>query len=166
MQIITCILIFSLVSFSCNKDKMKAGKVVEIYSLKSYQTVAGKCQVDPSVSALEDTAIIKNQDILEYSPTNYQFKLTDPAILQVKTFRDFTPFAVTVDKRVIYYGFFKPAISSSSCNHSITMDIDWITGNTISLKLGYPGPLPGVTIKDERNNPVLIGTLSNQGKIR
>jgi hypothetical protein len=62
MQIITCILIFSLISFSCNKDKMKAGKVVEIYSLKSYQTVAGKCQVDPSVSALEDTAIIKNQD--------------------------------------------------------------------------------------------------------
>jgi hypothetical protein len=61
--------------------------------------------------------------------------LKDLDIQKVKTFQDFTAFAVTVDKQVIYYGFFKPSISSSSCDHSITMDLDWTTGNKINLKL-------------------------------
>jgi hypothetical protein len=69
------------------------------------------------------------------SQSNYQFKLKDLDIQKVKTFQDFTAFAVTVDKQVIYYGFFKPSISSSSCDHSITMDLDWTTGNKINLKL-------------------------------
>jgi hypothetical protein len=145
---------------------VKAGETVEIYLFKTFQTVTGKCQIDASASLLQDKAAIKNQDILEYSQTNYQFKLTDPAIQRVKTFKDFTPFAVTVDKQVIYYGFFKPSISSSSCDNSITMDLDWTSGNKISLKLGYPGQLQGVTIDDERNNQKLITALKSQGKLK
>lgn len=156
----------TVISLSCEKDNIKAGETVEIFLLKNSQTVTGKCQIDASVSVLQDTATIKNQDILEYSQANYQFKLTDPAIQKVKTFRDFTSFAVTVDKQVIYYGFFKPGFSSSSCGHSITMDVDWTAGNKISLRLGYPGQLQGVTIDDQRNNPNLIATLDKQGKLR
>ena len=73
----------------------------------------------------------KNQDILAYSPTEYTFKLTESAIQQVKVLSDRTPFAVTVDKQVIYYGFFKPSISSSSCEQSITMDVAWTANNEI-----------------------------------
>lgn len=76
------------------------------------------------------------------------------------------PFAVTVDKQVIYYGFFKPIISSSSCDHSITMDLDWTSGNKITLKLGYPGQVQGVTIDDKRNDSKLIATLRQQGKLK
>jgi hypothetical protein len=152
------------ICLSCKKDN--AGETVEIYLLKTYQTIATKCQIDPSVSILQDMPTIRNQDVLEYSKTDYQFKLTDVAIQKVKTFNDKTPFAVTVDKQVIYYGFFKPGISSSSCDHSITMDLDWTSGNKISLKLGYPGQLQGVTIDDKRNDPKLIATLRQQGKLR
>lgn len=159
------ILIMNMLFLSCKKDNVKAGRTVEIYLLKNYQVMAGKCQVDPSLSVLQDTATIKNQDILQYSKTEYQFKLTDIAIKKVKAFRDKTPFAVTVDKQVIYYGFFKPSISSSSCDNSITMDIAWASDNKISIKLGYPGQLQGVTIDDQRNNPNLITTLKNQGKL-
>ena len=166
MRQLIYILTLTVLCFSCEKDKVNAGETVEIYLLKNYQTVAGKCQVDPSISVIQDTPIIKNQDILEYSQTDYQFKLTDPAIQKVKAFRDFTPFAVTIDKRVIYYGFFKPSISSSSCDNSITMDVDWTSGNKVSLKLGYPGQLQGVTIDDQRNNTDLIATLRNQGKLK
>ncbi|MEO5684849.1 MAG: hypothetical protein ABIQ88_19560 [Chitinophagaceae bacterium] len=151
---------------SCKKDNVKSGDTIEVYLLKSSQLVAGKCQINPLTSVLQDTAIVKNQDILEYSQSNYQFKLTDLAIQKVKTFQDFTPFAVTVDKQVIYYGFFKPSISSSSCDNSFTMDLDWTSGNKINLKLGYPGQLQGVTIDDERNNAKLISTLRNQGKLK
>lgn len=166
MRIVFVVFTISAFCLSCKKDNVKGGETVEIYLLKNSQVVTGKCQIDPFVSVLHDTAIIKNQDILEYSKTNYQFKLTDPAIQKVKTFRDFTAFAVTVDRQVIYYGFFKPGFSSSSCDHSITMDVDWTSGNKITLKLGYPGQLQGVTIDDQRNNPYLIATLRKQGKLK
>jgi hypothetical protein len=166
MRTLFFVLTITTLCLSCKKDNVKGGETVEIYLLKSSQLVTGKCQIDPLVSVLQDTAIIKNQDILEYSQTNYQFKLTDLAIQKVKTFRDFTAFAVTVDKQVIYYGFFKPGFSSSSCAHSITMDLDWTSANKITLKLGYPGQLQGVTIDDERNNSKLVATLSNQGKLK
>ena len=151
---------------SCKKDNVKAGETVEIYLLKSYQMVTGKCQIDPSLSVLDDKATIQNHDIVAYSNTDYQFTLANIAIERVKAFRDRTPFAVTVGKQVIYYGFFKPGISSSSCFNSITMDLDWATGNKISLKLGFPGQLQGVSIDDQRNNASLIAALKNQGKLK
>ena len=154
------------ICFSCKNDKTKAGEDVEFYLLTTYQTVTAKCQIDPSVSILQDTPIIKNYEILAYSKTDYKFKLTEAAIQKVKTFIDTTPFAVTVDKQVIYYGFFKPSYSSSSCDHSITMDLDWTSGNKFTIKLGYPSALPGVTVDDKRNDPKLIETLKQQGKLK
>jgi secreted Zn-dependent insulinase-like peptidase len=103
---------------------------------------------------------------LAYSKTEHKFKLTGPAIQKIKTLFDKTPFAVTVDKQVVYYGFFKPAFSSSSCEHSITMDVAWASGNEIYLKLGYPAQLPGITIEDKRNDPTLLATLRKQGKLQ
>jgi hypothetical protein len=150
---------------SCKKENVKPGEVVEIYLLKTFQKVAGKCQVDASQAVLQDTPTIKNQDILAYYSSSYQFKLTDSSIQKVKAFRDATPFAVTVDRQVVYFGFFKPNFSSSSCDASITMDIDWITGNQINLRLGYPGQMQGVVIDDKRNHPKLLETLKQQGKL-
>ncbi|NEU07625.1 hypothetical protein GZH53_04795 [Flavihumibacter sp. R14] len=164
MRSLFYVLTIIVLCLSCKKDNQKAGKPVEIYLLKNYQLMAGKCQVDPSASVLQDIPAIRNQDILEYSETKYQFKLTNAAIQKVKDLRDFTPFAVTVDKQVIYYGFFKPGISSSSCDHSITMDVVW-GSDKISMKLGYPGQMQGVIIDDQRNNPNLITALKNQGKL-
>jgi hypothetical protein len=165
MRPLYLIFIMTMFILSCKKDHLKAGRTVEIYLLKNYKVMAGKCQVDPTLTVLQDTAIIKNQDILQYSKTEYQFKLTDNAIKEVKALKDMTPFAVTVDKQVIYYGFYKPSFSSSSCDHSITMDIALASDNKISIKLGYPGQLDGVTIDDQRNNPNLIATLKNQSKL-
>lgn len=158
------ILAISLLCFSCKKDTGKTASTVEIYLLKNYQMMAGKCQIDPVASTLQDAPIIKNQEILKYSPSTYQFKLSENAIQKVKNFGDNMPFAVTVNKQVIYYGLFKPGFSSSSCDNSITMDFNLSSGN-ISLALGYPGPLPGVVIDDQRNNPDLIAALKTQGKL-
>jgi hypothetical protein len=151
---------------SCKKENINAGKTVEIYLLKTYQRVPVKCQVDASASVLQDTATIKDQDILAYSRTKYLFTLTGPAIQKIKTLADATPFAVTVDKQVIYYGFFKPYISSSSCDHSITMDVDLTGDNKVLLRLGYPGLVEGVPVDDQRNNEKLLITLQSQGKLK
>jgi hypothetical protein len=159
-------LTIAILCLSCKKDDVKGGDSVEVYLLGTAQRVTGKCQIDPLLSVLEDTPVIRNQDIVEYSQNEYQFKLTNTAIQKVKAFNDFTAFAVTVDKQVIYYGFFKPGFSSSSCDHSITMDVDWVSSEKITLRLGYPAPLPGVTIDDQRNNSKLIEALRNQGKLK
>ena len=151
---------------SCNKEEVTDAEPVEVYLLKTIRFVPGKCQIDPSLSAIEDTPVIKNQDIIKYSPTFKEFKLSDAAFQKVKTFMDRTPFAITVDKQVIYYGLFKPSISSSSCDHSITMDVSWSSASKIVLRLGYPGQLPGVTIDDQRNNPILLASLEKQGKLQ
>ncbi|HVF81672.1 MAG TPA: hypothetical protein VM884_07050 [Flavisolibacter sp.] len=160
------ILTIVAICLSCSKNNITTGEIVEIYLLESYQTITSKCQIDPSLSVLKDKATIKNQDILAYSKTEYRFKLTEAAVQKIKALKDKTPFAVTVDKQVIYYGFFKPSVSSSSCDHSITMDVAWTPGNEIYLRLGYPGQLQGVTIEDKLNDPILIAALRTQGKLQ
>ena len=74
-----------------------------------------------------------------------------------------TPFAIVVDKQVIYYGIIKTLNSSSSCTSSITMN-HIVSGNKITMNLGYAGA--DVNIDDQRNNPKLIATIKNQGKLR
>ncbi len=165
MKYVILLVSISVFSFSCKKNA-SAGEEVEIYLLKTYQPVTGKCQVDAATAILQDAPAIRNDDIVAYSKSEYTFELTNNGIQKAKTFISGAPFAVTVDKEVIYYGYFKPGISSSSCDHSITMNYDLPGGNKISLKLGYPGITAGVTIDDQRNNPKLLASLSAQGKLR
>lgn len=168
MKLIPILLILNItvICGSCKKERVNGGETVEIYLLKTSQTVPGKCQIDASASSIQDTPEITNDDILEYSQISREFKLTDIAFQKVKSFHDFTPFAVTVDRKVIYYGFFKPGTSSSSCDYSVTMDITWSAGNKIVLRLGYPAVIDGIDIDDQRNNSWLLGTLEKQGKLR
>ena len=166
MRLAVSILAMAAVCLSCKKDNSGPTEKVEIYLLKTFQTVSGKCQVDALTSVLEDSPTIKNEDILKYSENEYEFRLTSSAYLKVKAFRNVSPFAVTVDKQVIYYGFFILPISSFSCDNSIIMDISWNSPNAISVKLGYPSLLPGASIDDQRNNPKLIAALKKQGKLK
>ena len=164
MRLSLFIMAASFLFISCKKEDTASGNLVEIYLLKNYQMSTGKCSVD--AASLLDSAVVLNNDIIAYSVSEYKFTLNFAAIQKLKTLTDFTPFAVTVDKQVIYYGIFKPAFSSSSCGESVTMDIDWNAGNKITLNLGYPGTIQGITIDDQRNNPKLIATLKNQGKLQ
>jgi hypothetical protein len=152
-------------STSCKKNN-ENGKEVEIYLLKSYQPVVGKCQVDAATAVLQEIPVVRNDDIVAYSKKEYTFELTDDAIARANKFTNWYAFAVTVDKQVVYYGIFKPFISSSSCDHSITMNNNLPGGNKISVQLGYPGLMTGITIDDQRNNSKLIAALSAQGKLR
>jgi len=165
MRNILSLLTILVLITSCNKNHTDSGDPVEIYLLKTIQLVPNKCQVDASNSAIETTPLVNNQDIVEYSKSNYEFKLTDEGVQKIKTLSDTTPFAVTINKQVIYYGFFKPMYSSSSCDHSITMELRWAT-DKIMMKLGYPGQLQGVTIDDKRNDPMLLSALASQNKLR
>lgn len=148
------------------KQQAQQSPAVAFYLFKECHFALGKCQVDSLRSTLQDSPVISNQDILEYSPADHQFKLTDAAIQEVRQFRDNMAFAVTVDRQVIYYGIFKPATSSSSCDHSVTMDLDRGSRNKININMGYPTTLKAGLIPDQRNNEQLITALERQGKLR
>ena len=153
---------------SCEKEQTAAGDgdPVEIYLLSKIELVSNRCEVNPSGSAINPTPIIGNDEILEYNKGDYRFKLTSQGIQKIKTLTDRQPFAVAVDKKVVYYGFFKPSISSSSCDYSITMDVAWGTNDQIMMRLGYPSLMQAVTIDDKRNDPTLLSALSKQNKLK
>jgi hypothetical protein len=46
------------------------------------------------------------------------------------------------------------------------MDVSWSGTDKVSLRLGYPGLMQGVTITDKRNDPALLLALKQQGKLR
>jgi hypothetical protein len=159
------VIITALLIFSCKKENAAPGKTVEIYLLKSFEIINGQCRVNPSTAIVQDTAAIGNNDIQRYSISDHTFTLNFLTMQRVKAFRDFTPFAVTVDKQVVYYGIFKSSYSSASCDNSIIMSDNFSADNKIKMQLGYPGLLQGTTVEDQRNNPKLIATLRSQGKI-
>ena len=153
-------LVFFL-ALACKKDK--AVKPVEIYLLKSFQLVAGKCQVDGASVVLEDSPLVLNAEIRLYNQAEYFYYLDDIAIQKLKSLTPRTPLAVTVDKKVIFYGIYMPSIMSSTCGESITMDL-MPTEKKIFFRLGYPWGM--ATIDDQRNNPVILSSFRNQRKLR
>jgi len=160
------LLVVLLAGFGCKKatHKPAGNQRVEIYGLEGYQLVPNKCQVNPSTAVLNTTPVISNSEIISYSKGSHEFRLTNPGKEASKAFENMFTFAVTVDREVIYYGIYKPFTSSSSCDHSITMNIAFSTGN-LSMILGYPSTMAGVTIDDQRNNPKLLAALDAQGKL-
>lgn len=166
MRATILMLVIATSMFSCSKENVEPGQSVEIYLLKTYQSVPGKCQVDPLGSTIRDTPAISNHEILDYSRSRCEFRLSASAIQEIRTWPDRQPFAVAVDRQVIYFGIFKPVVSSSTCENSITLDVDINGGNKIYLRLGYPWTFEGVPIDDQRNNARLVATLKRQGKLK
>lgn len=163
MRLLFLILTIVTICSSCRKPNKQTGGNLEIYLFKTFQLVSGKCQVNGDSSVLKDTAIVKNNEILFYSSANYQFTLTENSIQKIRALHSGIPFAIVIDKQVIYYGIIKTITSSSSCTSSITMNYS-LGDNKITMNLGYAGT--DLNIDDQRNNSKLIATLKNQGKLR
>jgi hypothetical protein len=123
----------------------------------SCQLVAGKCLVVIAAAFLQNSTFIKKDDIFEYARTSNQYKISNAALEKFKQLPGRTPSAVTVDKKVIYNGFYMPWIMSSTCLNDIIM-AESISQNAISMTLGYPGTITGINIEDRRKNSILIAT--------
>jgi hypothetical protein len=165
IKAIFLILTACLLFFSCeNAGKSVAGKKVEIFLLASYDWIQDKCQVDPAAIVLQEKPFIENTDILSYDSKVYEYTLTEKATQKLTTILPRTPFAITVDKQVIFLFVHMPPIMSSTCLESITMSVD-TSQSKMLLQLGYPWLTVGTAIDDKRNHPKLLETLANQGKL-
>jgi hypothetical protein len=167
MRSFISILIIALSLAACKKDKPTDIKQVEIYLLESYQLVPGKCQVDVSSASLKNSALVNNDDILWYSGKDHEYGLTSNAIQKINALSGRTPFALTLDKEIIFIGIYMPPIMSSTCDQSITLYVNTISNKAI-LSLGYPYGLQSgsSSISDQRNNPRLVNALFRQRKLK
>ena len=158
---------FILFYSGCNKESSEAGEVVEIYLLKEYSLVTNRCEIVKSSIVLKDSELISNDDIHSYLHSTHKMILKDDGMAKLESVHDGTPFCMTVDKEIIYSGFFKPGYSSSTCFHSVTIDpLPYLT-NQISINLGYPSTPDDFPIDpDPRDNSLLIETLKKQGKLK
>ncbi len=158
---------------SCHKDTLELdishlpGQGVELYLLKEYEMFEAQCKIDNSTIILESTALVFNDEIRYYELSTHTMGLSESAIERVKEIGDWGAFCVTVNKAIIYSGFFKPSYSSSTCFHSVTIDPLSYSGNKIHFNLGYPwSSLATIDGVDPRVNELLIQAFRNQGKLR
>jgi hypothetical protein len=159
-----CLFLFS----NCKKsalDTTAQRDRIEIFSLKKFQWKADNtCVIDLASVELESSPLISNDDIVSYNSTAFTLELKGNAVQNMKNLTPRTPFAVTVDGKIIYIGVHMPLIMSSVCFESITLHS--LSPNLVKLQLGYPGVLNGVTIDDRRNDSRILGTLKKQGKLK
>ncbi|MES2333006.1 MAG: hypothetical protein V4539_25580 [Bacteroidota bacterium] len=164
MRILFSILAISWLFSSCSKDS-SSGKI-EIYAVTARNFTVVPCKVDPDSTVITSTPLFDDGDIVSYNSTTYDFTLSSNA---AQLFNAQTPrsvFALTLNKKVIYYFVHMPIFISSSCDQSITANV-LTTTNKMTVRLGW-GTLPSMQalIKDERNNAELLAALSAQGKLQ
>ncbi|MES2374165.1 MAG: hypothetical protein V4557_16430 [Bacteroidota bacterium] len=164
MRILFSILAALWLFSSCSKDG-SSGKIA-IYPVTVTHFTAGECKVDPDSAVLDPGPLFDDGDIESYNATTYDFTLTSNAAQLFNAQMPRSVFAMTLNKKVIYYFVHMPMFMSSSCYQSITANV-LTTTNKLSVRLGYAAPSSmQALIKDERNNEELIEALRSQGKIR
>ena len=164
------VLLILLIS-GCEKyqSERQPGYGLEFYLIKEFQKIGTSYKIDNSTVKLSDSVIIYYDDIISYNSESCTFTVTESCANKLNDFKNNhihgTPFAVTVDKQIIYSGYFWCGFSSSS--------IDWITidplnysgKNRLRVSLGYPGLFQGDYIPDNRNDNRILDILRRDGKL-
>lgn len=152
--------------FSCQKTDLTDGEV-EIYGLETFAWRGpGICAVDPNSAVLKSTPLATNDGIVSYDLSSYILEFQGVSAQNIRNLSPRSPFAVTVNREIIFIGVCMQMIMSSSCSESITLENLVHGPNRAQLNLGYPGPLAGVPIDDQRKNKTLLRALEKQGKLR
>lgn len=166
--ILYCLVLFSL-SVGCSTqtdcDCLSAGEKVEFYLLKSYNTTPSShfTIVD---AVIENEPFIEFKEIDSYDDATYEFTLKKSAIDRIKPLYEPKAFAVTVDREIIYTGYFRQSFLSSSCDCiRIDPQSGLLNNNKIWIELGY-APSRDLSDIDKRNDAVLLATLARAGKLR
>lgn len=169
MKIIFYLLAIVALSTGCSKtdcDCTSLGEDVEFYLLKSYGT-APSSYFTITNAKIEDEPFIRFSEIEQYDDAEYEFTLKKSAIDRIKTFQQQpVAFAVTVDREIIYSGYFRQSFLSSSCDCiRIDPQSGVLNNNKIWVELGY-APTRNLSDMDERNNDILLATLARAGKLK
>jgi len=117
---------------------------------------------------IADSPLISENDIVTYDAQTHELTLTGTAFERVSRLEvplSGKSFVVCVDKGPVYWGAFWTPISSMSFDGvTIWEPLAPLKPNTISLRLGYPGP-SFYSGQDPRNNSDVMRSLEQAGKL-
>lgn len=161
-----------LISDSCQKDSdvYATGHELEFYVLDSFKTVNGTDKIIDSTVILYDSALIRYDQIISYDMSNHSFTLDESAIDYLNAEGGlkyhFKAFAVTIDKQIIYTGYFWPSYASSIKQWFVIDPIQYSSKNELKVNLAYPSDSFAGSYPDLRNDKRLISLLKRDGKLR
>lgn len=163
-------LVFILNSCDKEDDFQSSGKSIDFYYISEYQKIDNSFKIIDSTVVISDIKIIDYSDIISYSSKNYTFVVSDSISDRLNDFEYHSihgaPFALAIDKEIIYTGYFWASYSSMGCDW-ITIDPLDISGNNeLTVRLGYPGLIQGDYIPDKRNDSRLINIFRQDKKLK
>ncbi len=164
------LIILATTAFTCKKDKgLYPNGKVELYLLESFSTTGNSCQIDESTAVIQKEPFIVYADFLLYDSSGHVFEISAQARETINSIQypvTGRAFAVMANDTLVYTGYFWPAYSSASCEWVVIDPLMAGIGNEIPVKLGYPGPLPGQSIPDRRNDERIIRIFEQDKKLK
>jgi hypothetical protein len=146
------------------------GKDVEIYVLESCETVGETSEIVSSSAIIGNEPLIRYDQILYYNSKTFIFKVDDSAISSLNQDGGlkfhFKAFAITVDKKIIYTGYFWPGYSSSIVKWFVIDPLGISNENELQVEMAYPTNNFAGNYADLRNDKRIIDVLKRDGKLR
>jgi len=155
---------------ACGNEKVDPGYGVEFYLLESYDTLSNiwRYQIDESTVIPKEDPIVYYYDIFLYDSTEHIFHISDKAKNLISNLYPpvtGTAFALMVNSKLVYTGYFWPGYSSSNCDWMIIDPTQVEFANEMQVTAGYPGENDKLGIPDKRNDPLIIEMLSRDKKL-
>jgi hypothetical protein len=156
--------LFVVLLISCEKE---SGNGIEIYFLDDYKTVSGSKEIISGSEKLEKNPYIYYNQINYYDSTDHILNLSSNKADELNHANWATSgkaFSLTIDKSIIYSGYFVPGYSSESC--------DWITIDPMNIdskfRISLPFPIVGYNriLNDPRNDERIINYLKKDNKLQ
>ena len=149
---------------SCEKQSESG---LEIYLLTDYQKKSQGAEIISGSEKLSENPVISYNDIILYDSADHYFQIAEAKaqeLSRIKWGTQGTAFSLTVNKQIIYSGYFMPGYSS--------LGLDWISidplayDSKIRVTLGYPVDWPQFQGPDPRNDARIINCLRKDNKLK
>lgn len=167
MRFILLICLSFIVFTACKKE---SGSRVDIYMLKSFTAGIDESTVPVtntiSNAVLEATPLLSDNDIEFYKQSTTTFKLKKDIKSIIKDYGADKAFAVTVDGKPIYYGFFHPAYLSSLVIGLATIDPFLYNNKELTIQFVEVEDNADIQKLDKRNAGSIINAFSSSGRLR
>ena len=166
------ILLITAVNAACDKTSSPQviGDDVAIYLVDNYEFDTLTREIYENTITLKSEPLLAYDDIVAYHRADFAFIVSDDKKTELTgILKDVAvqAFAVTVDKEVIYWGYFWPAYMSMMC-YWVTIDPLFVfaTDNEIPVELAYPTSEYTLLNHDPRNDPRILGVFKRDGKLQ
>lgn len=140
---------------------------LEIYLLTDYQKKSPGAEILYGSEKLSENPIISYNDIILYDSADHYFQISESKAQEmhrIKWGTQGTAFSLTINKQIIYSGYFMPGYSSLALNW-ISMD-PLAFDSKIRVTLGYPADWPQFQGRDPRDDSRIINYLRKDNKLK